>query len=106
MQHAYNRLFEMGWAHSFETWKEGVLVGGLYGVAIGTTFFGESMFSTLNNASKYAFVNCCQFLERKGFKVIDCQIHSNHLESLGAYFIERKVFEDLIGDNSERLKCT
>lgn len=98
MKKAYLQLHHLGWAHSFESWKNGVLFGGLYGIAIGKSFFGESMFSKKSNASKYAFIKCCQLLEKEGFNIIDCQIHSEHLESLGAYDMSRTTFERIINE--------
>jgi len=82
----------LGFAHSVETWYEGRLVGGLYGVSLGKCFFGESMFSTMDNASKTALITLCQKLEEKGFLLIDCQVYSKHLESLGAVNIDRDLF--------------
>ena len=89
---AYGRLHELGFAHSFETWKGGELVGGLYGIAIGKAFFGESMFHTVSDASKVAFWHLHQFLFQHDFKIIDCQQETPHLKSLGAYTIPRKDF--------------
>ncbi|BCT69409.1 leucyl/phenylalanyl-tRNA--protein transferase [Nitrosospira sp. NRS527] len=89
---AYTALHEMGWAHSIETWIEGELVGGLYGVAQGRMFFGESMFSRTTDASKVAFVHLVRHLERRGFKMIDCQMKTAHLASFGAREISRKEF--------------
>jgi leucyl/phenylalanyl-tRNA--protein transferase len=89
---AYTALHEMGLAHSIETWMEGELVGGLYGVSQGKMFFGESMFSRTTNASKVAFVHLVRHLERRGFKMIDCQMKTAHLASFGAREISRKEF--------------
>ena len=89
---AYTALHEMGLAHSIETWMEGELVGGLYGVAQGKMFFGESMFSRTTDASKIAFVHLVRHLERRGFKMIDCQMKTAHLASFGAREISRKEF--------------
>ena len=96
MQGAYIELYQKGWAHSVEVWDNKELVGGLYGIAIGNTFFGESMFSKTSNASKYGFIKFCQHLNQLNFEIIDCQIHSPHLESLGANFISRKEFENIL----------
>lgn len=96
MTEAYIKLHKLGWAHSFEAWSGSELIGGLYGVAMGTSFFGESMFSKITNASKFAFIKCCQLLEREQFDIIDCQIHSSHLESLGAHTMRRTTFENII----------
>lgn len=84
MQAAYQRLHELGWAHSVETWVEGELVGGLYGLAIGGMFYGESMFSHRTDASKIAFAHLARHLAQEGFGMIDCQMHTDHLASLGA----------------------
>ncbi len=93
---AYCKLHELGLAHSAEAWYENKLVGGLYGVSLGKCFFGESMFSTMNNASKTAFITLSKVLEEKGFLVIDCQVHTNHLESLGATYISRDDFLQVV----------
>ena len=92
MQTAYTQLFEAGHAHSVEVWREGDLVGGLYGVALGQLFFGESMFSFESNASKIALVNLVKQLQEWNYKLIDCQVSSEHLESLGAIEISREQF--------------
>lgn len=96
MAEAYERLHDLGWAHSFETWAEGRLVGGLYGVAIGRAFFGESMFTRVTDASKVALVNAVEFLRRRGVELIDCQVTSAHVKSLGAVEIPRAEFIALI----------
>jgi leucyl/phenylalanyl-tRNA--protein transferase len=92
MQTAYTQLFEAGHAHSVEVWREGDLVGGLYGVALGQLFFGESMFSFESNASKIALVKLVKQLQEWNYKLIDCQVSSEHLESLGAIEISREQF--------------
>lgn len=92
MQEAYCKLYDLGYAHSVEVWHEGNLVGGLYGVALGKCFFGESMFSKMSNASKYGFITLTKILQEKQFKMIDCQVYTEHLESLGAEFVERQIF--------------
>ena len=89
---AYNKLHQQGHAHSVECWLDGQLVGGLYGIAIGRAFFGESMFSTVTDSSKLALVALCQQLQRWGFPFIDCQIYSEHLARLGAVEISRNIF--------------
>ncbi|MGH4125244.1 MAG: leucyl/phenylalanyl-tRNA--protein transferase [Clostridium sp.] len=106
MIEAYCKLHELGFAHSVEAFYEDKLVGGLYGVCIGKCFFGESMFSTMNNASKAAFITLSKVLEEKGFVVIDCQVHTNHLESLGAVYISRDNFLQMVqrGISIEPLK--
>src|SRR5215204_757166 len=80
---AYNRLHQLGFAHSAEVWQNGLLVGGLYGVRLGRIFFGESMFSKTSNASKYAFISYVQHLKTEGVQLVDCQVYTEHLESLG-----------------------
>lgn len=92
MVEAYCRLHELGFAHSFETYLDGKLVGGLYGVSIGKAFFGESMFHSVSDASKVAFYHLHQFLQSHDFKLIDCQQETDHLKSLGAYTIPRHDF--------------
>ena len=92
MESAYLRLHELGWAHSVETWMHGELAGGLYGIAIGRMFFGESMFSRRTDASKIALAHLCRFLSERGFGMIDCQMHTPHLASLGAQAIDAKEF--------------
>lgn len=93
---AYTQLHQMGYAHSFEVWEEGVLVGGLYGISLGQAFFGESMFHIKSNASKIAFHFLCNTLCDWGFHFVDCQIPSAHLISLGAKVISRKHFLHLL----------
>lgn len=93
MQQAYIGLHHMGKAHSIEIWRENQLVGGLYGIAIGRVFFGESMFSRVTDASKAAFFALSRILDKSGFKLIDCQVYSEHLETLGAREIDRPLFE-------------
>jgi len=89
---AYTRLFEAGYAHSVETWREGQLVGGLYGVAIGRMFYGESMFSREPDGSKVALVRLARQLEHWEFGLIDCQMETAHLASLGARTLHRTEF--------------
>ena len=89
---AYCRLHELGWAHSVETYRNGELVGGLYGLAIGRMFFGESMFSHCTDASKTAFAHLVTYLRMTSFGMIDCQMHTQHLASLGAREISRDRF--------------
>ncbi len=89
---AYTKLHELGYAHSAEAWHNGELVGGLYGIRIGNVFFGESMFSKQSNASKYAFIKYVQHLQQDGVQLIDCQIYTDHLKSLGAELISRDEF--------------
>ena len=101
MIEGYCKLHEMGCAHSIEVWEEEELVGGLYGVAIGKCFFGESMFAKKSNASKYGFISFVQWLEANGFWLIDCQQETRHLASLGAKSIPRKEFLDLLEKNNQ-----
>jgi len=89
---AYLNLFKMGYAHSVECWENEQLVGGLYGIAMGKVFFGESMFSQASNASKVALVYLVHYLKEMNFRLVDCQVHSNHLQSLGAKPIQRALF--------------
>ncbi len=89
---AYTTLFKNGFAHSAEAWKDNLLVGGLYGVCIGKVFFGESMFANEANASKFAFIKCVELLKAKGIELIDCQVYTAHLQTLGAELIPRKIF--------------
>jgi leucyl/phenylalanyl-tRNA--protein transferase len=94
--YAYTKLHEAGYALSAETWREGKLVGGLYGVKLGNVFFGESMFSTESNASKFAFINLVNQLKKNGLQLIDCQQKTEHLMSLGAEMISRSEFIQII----------
>lgn len=96
MQQAYNRLHNLGFAHSVEVWRDEELVGGLYGVSLGRVFFGESMFSLLSNASKAAFVLFVLALEEKGFGLMDCQVYTEHLSQFGAYELPRAEFLPLL----------
>jgi leucyl/phenylalanyl-tRNA--protein transferase len=93
---AYTKLHEAGYAHSVECWQDNKLVGGLYGVVIGKVFFGESMFSRVSDASKISFVFLSKQLQKWGFELIDCQVYTPHLESLGAKMISRKKFITLL----------
>jgi len=96
MQAAYCRLHELGMAHSVEVWNGADLVGGLYGVALGRVFFGESMFSRKDNTSKLALVYLVKHLQHWGFELIDCQVSSPHLFTLGAEQISRREFQSLV----------
>jgi leucyl/phenylalanyl-tRNA--protein transferase len=96
VEKAYNILHQIGIAHSAEAWKDGKLVGGLYGIKMGKLFFGESMFSSESNASKFAFINYVKQLEAEGIVLIDCQVYTEHLESLGAEMIDRDLFKQLL----------
>ena len=93
---AYTKLHQLGFAVSAEAWKDGELAGGLYGILLGKIFFGESMFSKQSNASKFAFINFVKYLQKQGIVLIDCQIYTSHLESLGAKMIDRKLFSEIL----------
>jgi len=96
MKDAYIKLYQQGFAQSAEVWSKGELQGGLYGVKLGKCFFGESMFSKTSNASKYAFICYVQRLKMEGIELIDCQVYTPHLESLGARMISRQEFVDKV----------
>ena len=96
MLSAYQALHQKGIAHSFEAWQNDELVGGLYGVAIGKVFFGESMFHRRTDASKVVFVHLVQHLKVWGYELIDCQVTSEHLLSLGAEQVPRSTFRNLL----------
>ena len=96
MVDAYCRLHLAGYAHSIEVWQGNKLVGGLYGISLGCVFFGESMFSKVSNASKVGFTILAQTLNNCEFGLIDCQVSSEHLDSLGAYEIDRTEFKSLL----------
>ncbi|MDT8322116.1 MAG: leucyl/phenylalanyl-tRNA--protein transferase [Xanthomonadales bacterium] len=90
---AYERLHETGHAHSVEVWQDGRLVGGIYGLALGSVFFGESMFSRASDAGKLALIALCRHLRAEGFVLLDCQLSSEHLLGMGAERISRAQFE-------------
>lgn len=92
IEYIYNQLHEMGYAHSVEVWKGDHLVGGLYGLAIGKVFYGESMFAFESNASKFAFIKLVQWLDEHEFDLIDCQQETPHLKTLGAELIDGETF--------------
>ena len=96
MVDAYCRLHDQGSAHSVEAWHKGELAGGLYGVALGACFFGESMFTRVSNASKAALIMLTQALQGRGFLLIDCQVDSPHLQSLGAELVPRRTFLNIL----------
>lgn len=96
MEEAYGRLFQLGYASSAEVWDGGRLIGGLYGVRIGRCFFGESMFSKAPNASKLALIRLAQVLAEAEFAFIDCQFHTDHLESMGGRYISLKEYTELV----------
>ncbi len=92
MINAYCEFYKQGHAMSVEVWQNEELVGGLYGVDLGTIFCGESMFSKVPNASKVAFVKLIEYLKEKNYRLLDCQVHNDHLEKLGAFEISRETF--------------
>jgi leucyl/phenylalanyl-tRNA---protein transferase len=96
IREAYTRLHQAGYAHSAEVWYNDELVGGLYGVRLGKVFFGESMFSKMSNASKYAFISYIELLKKEDVQLIDCQVYTEHLESLGARMMARSTFVQLL----------
>lgn len=99
---SYLTLHEQGFIHSVEVWQEGKLIGGLYGGSMGKCFFGESMFAKASNASKVGFIIMAKNLEAQGFELIDCQVHTKHLESLGAEMIPRLDFLEVVERNMQR----
>jgi leucyl/phenylalanyl-tRNA--protein transferase len=96
VERAYTRLHKKGYAVCAEAWYNGALAGGLYGILMGKIFFGESMFSFIPNASKFAFINYVHYLMKEDVRLIDCQVYTQHLESLGARMISRSTFLDLV----------
>ncbi|MBX2814932.1 MAG: leucyl/phenylalanyl-tRNA--protein transferase [Saprospiraceae bacterium] len=100
MQSAYQNLHDLGYAHSIEVWEDNVVVAGLYGIALGRIFYGESMFTRIPNASKFALIKLCRFLEKEGFLLIDCQQDTDHLRSLGAVTIPRPAFLKALRKNN------
>jgi leucyl/phenylalanyl-tRNA---protein transferase len=96
VEKAYIKMHELGYAHSAEVWKENELVGGLYGIRLGKVFFGESMFSEVSQASRYAFISYVQQLKEEGIELIDCQVYTEYLESFGARMIDRTEFLSLL----------
>ena len=86
IEKAYIKMHELGYAHSAEVWQEGKLVGGLYGMKMGKVFFGESMFSKVSNASRYSFIKYVEHLITEGVELIDCQVYTEYLESMGSRF--------------------
>ncbi len=100
MRRTYTELHRLGHAHSVEVWQRDTLVGGLYGIALGQVFFGESMFSRVANASKAALIQLCGQLQQWGFAVVDCQVSSAHLLSMGACEIRREEFQRLLAHHT------
>lgn len=96
---AYSKLNTLGFAVSVEAWKNNELAGGLYGIRMGNLLFGESMFSKVSNASKYAFISYVQQIQKEGVVLVDCQVYTEHLESLGARMIGRDEFLEMVKEN-------
>jgi leucyl/phenylalanyl-tRNA--protein transferase len=96
VEKAYIQMHELGYAHSAEVWQDNELVGGLYGIKLGKVFFGESMFSKVSNASRYAFITYVQQLKKEGIQLIDCQVYTEYLESMGARMIPGNEFNNLL----------
>ncbi|BDC99547.1 leucyl/phenylalanyl-tRNA--protein transferase [Persicobacter psychrovividus] len=97
---SFAELRTLGFVHSVEVWDGEELVGGLYGMAMGKVFFGESMFSRKSNASKFGFIHLCKNLEERGFEFVDCQYHTDHLFSIGAKMIDRDDFLAVVRENA------
>lgn len=100
MIRAYTQLHHSGFAHSFEVWRDGNLVGGLYGISLGKCFFGESMFSLVSNASKYAFIRLSGVLKERDFRIIDCQVPNEHLTRMGCGIMKRAEFLQILRQNN------
>jgi leucyl/phenylalanyl-tRNA--protein transferase len=96
VEKAFLKMHELGYAHSAEVWKEKELLGGLYGIKLGNVFFGESMFSKVNNASRYAFIKYVRHIQQEGIELIDCQVYTEYLKSLGARMIAGNEFTALL----------
>lgn len=102
MEEAYHNLYEAGYAMSVEVLEDGELAGGFYGVIIGACFFGESMFSEKENGSKTALIVFARLLEQKGFLFIDCQFHTEHLESMGGRYISWEEYDRMLEEGTGR----
>lgn len=102
MKRAYCELHQLGYAHSVEVWQEETLVGGLYGLCLGSVFFGESMFAHASNASKAGFLTLVPWLKARGVTLVDCQTHTDHLESLGAEMIDGDRFQKELGEGMQQ----
>lgn len=98
---AYIQLHRLGFAVSIEAWNNNELAGGFYGIRMGKVFFGESMFSRQSNASKYAFISYVLQLQKEGVVLIDCQVYTEHLVSMGARMIDRDLFLSIVKENVE-----
>jgi leucyl/phenylalanyl-tRNA---protein transferase len=104
MVKSYTVLHQQGHAHSVEVWQEGIMIGGLYGIAIGKIFYGESMFANVSNASKFGFISFVNKLKEQGFLMIDCQQETRHLASLGAKLISREAFYAVLKRNDDSME--
>ena len=100
MKDVYIKLHDLGYAHSFEAYKDGKLVGGLYGISLGKMFFGESMFSHVSNASKFTFIYLSLVLKKNDFDLIDCQVPNSHLKSMGCYDMKKEGYLELLNNNN------
>lgn len=98
MINAYTQLYQLGFAHAVEVWQDGILVGGLYGISVGNIFCGESMFSAVSNASKIALISLCQDFN---FELVDCQVYTEHLASLGASMIDQETYLSILNKPSQ-----
>jgi leucyl/phenylalanyl-tRNA--protein transferase len=98
MAAAYERMHALGWAHSFETWRGDELIGGMFGISIGRVFFGESMFSRETDASKIALAKAVDFLRARRCALLDCQVASSHMTTMGATLVPRERFLQLLGE--------
>jgi len=96
VEEAFIRMHKLGYAQSAEVWKNNELVGGVYGLKLGKVYFGESMFSDLSNASRFAFIRYTEYLKQEGVELIDCQVYTEYLESFGAKMIPGKEFKRLL----------
>lgn len=103
MEEAYGLLHQAGYAASLEAYQDGQLAGGLYGVVLGRCFFGESMFSEMENGSKLALIALARLLEQRGFLFIDCQFHTEHLESMGGRYISWEEYDKLLQEGTGRV---
>ncbi len=101
MIEAYIQMHKLGYAHSFEAWFDDKLVGGLYGISLGNAFFGESMFSLVSNASKFAFISLCRILDKNNFALIDCQVSTSHLNSMGCGLVTRQYFLEVLAKTQQ-----
>lgn len=102
VEKAYTKLHHAGYAHSAEVWQDDQLVGGLYGIRLGNVFFGESMFSLVSNASRYAFAKYIALLQKENVQLVDCQVYTAYLESMGARMIGRDTFLELLDNHIKK----